>query len=150
LVRIGINWKRAKFWMTSPDPHDAVKKARRDRLIHLAAEYPDWVLGFEDETWWSRMAQPSLHAWTDGPPLKVQLLKMDDNDPDPEAICCYGILRNDSHQALLRFVEGRPLGEVTIQFLLNAPAEALVPPPLRRQAAVVSAMAHRRSFRRLL
>jgi hypothetical protein len=117
LVRIGINWKRAKFWMTSPDPHYAVKKARRDRLIRLAAEHPDWVLGFEDETSWSRVAQPSLHAWTDGPPLKVQLLKMDDNDPDPEAICCYGILRNGSHKVLLRFVEGRPLSDVTIQFL---------------------------------
>ena len=25
--------------------------------------HPDWVLGFLDETWWSRFAQPMLHAW---------------------------------------------------------------------------------------
>jgi transposase len=117
LERMGINWKRARFWMTSPDPQYAVKKARRDRLINLASKHPDWVLGFEDEVWWSRLAQPSMHAWTDGPPMKVLLLKADDNDPDPDAICCYGMLRNDTHKVMLRFVENRPLGDVTIQFL---------------------------------
>jgi transposase len=117
LERMGINWKRARTWMTSPDPLYAVKKARRDRLVRLASQHPDWVLGFEDEVWWSRLARPSLHAWTDGPPLKLQVLSPDDNDPDPEAICCYGILRNDTHKVALRFVEGRPLAEITIQFL---------------------------------
>jgi transposase len=117
LERLDINWKRAKHWMTSPDPHYALKKARRDRLIRLSAQHPEWVLGFEDEVWWSRVAQPSLHAWTAGPPLKVQLLQSDANDPDPDAVACYGFLRHDTHQVLLRFVEGRPLGEVTMQFL---------------------------------
>jgi hypothetical protein len=37
--------------MTIPDPHCAAKKTRRDRLIRLAAEHPDSVLGFEDELW---------------------------------------------------------------------------------------------------
>ena len=32
----------------------------RDRLIALAARHPDWVLGYQDETWWSRLAQPTL------------------------------------------------------------------------------------------
>jgi transposase len=117
LERMGINWKRAKFWMTSPDPRYAEKKARRDRLIALAARHPDWVLGFEDEVWWSRVAQPRMHAWTDGPPMKVQLLKADDGDPDPDAICCYGLLRNDTGRVIVRFVEDRPLGDITIQFL---------------------------------
>jgi transposase len=117
LERLDIHWKRAKHWMTSPDPDYALKKARRDRLIRLSAQHPEWVLGFEDEVWWSRVAQPSLHAWTAGPPLKVQLLKSDAHDPDPDAVACYGFLRHDTHQVLLRFVEGRPLGEVTIQFL---------------------------------
>lgn len=26
----------------------------RDRLIRWAAAHPAWVLGFQDETWWSR------------------------------------------------------------------------------------------------
>jgi transposase len=117
LERLEINWKKAKNWMTSPDPNYAVKKARRDRLIRLASRHPDWVLGFEDEVWWSRLARPSLQAWTDGDPMKVQLLKADDNDPDPDAIACYGILRLDTRKVWCRFVEGRPLGDITIQFL---------------------------------
>lgn len=117
LERLEINWKRAKLWMTSPDPNYAAKKARRDRLIRLAAQHPDWVLGFEDEVWWSRLARPSLHAWTEGDPLRVQILTADEDDPDPEAIACYGFLRLDTHKVMLRFVEDRPLGDVTIQFL---------------------------------
>jgi transposase len=117
IARLEIDWRRAKKWMTSPDPDYAAKKARRDRLISLAARYPDWVLGFEDEVWWSRIAQPSIHAWTDGPPMRVQLLQSDRDDPDPDAICCYGFLRMDTHKVILRFVEGRPLAELSIEFL---------------------------------
>jgi hypothetical protein len=51
LARIGINWKRAEFWMTILDPHCAAKKSRRDRLIRLAAEHPDSILGFADALW---------------------------------------------------------------------------------------------------
>jgi hypothetical protein len=35
-------------------------KKARDRLIRLATSHPQWALGFEDETWWSRLAQPAL------------------------------------------------------------------------------------------
>ena len=117
LARLGINWKRTRSWMTSPDPLYVQRKARRDRLISLAAKHSDWVLGFEDEVWWSRLAQPKMHAWTDGPPMKVQVLKADDNDPDPDAIGCYGLLRKDTGRVIVRFVEARPVGDVTIQFL---------------------------------
>jgi transposase len=117
LERLDINWKRAKHWMTSPDPNYTRKKARRDRLIRLSVQHPEWVLGFEDEGWWSRVAQPALHAWTAGAPMGVQLLQSDVSDPDPDAVACYGFLRYDTHKVLLRFVDGRPLGELTVQFL---------------------------------
>ena len=117
LVRLEINWKRAKQWMTSPDPNYAMKKAKRDRLIRLAAKHPDWVLGFEDEVWWSRLARPTIHAWTEGDPMKVQLLKADTDDPDPDAIACYGFYRYDTRKVILRFAEDRPLADLTIQFL---------------------------------
>lgn len=117
LKRLDIHWKRAKHWMTSPNPHYAPKKAHRDRLIRLAAHHPEWVLGFEDEVWWSRVAQPTLHAWTADAPMQVQLLQPDAGDPDPDAVACDGFLRHDTHKVLLRFVEGRPLGELTVQFL---------------------------------
>ena len=38
----------------------------------LAAEREDWAVGFEDETWWSRLARPALHAWGDGEPLRLE------------------------------------------------------------------------------
>ncbi|MDP2975169.1 MAG: hypothetical protein Q8N45_03035 [Anaerolineales bacterium] len=28
----------------------------------MASGHPDWVLGFEDETWWSRFAYLALHT----------------------------------------------------------------------------------------
>jgi transposase len=117
LRRMDVRWGLAKLWLPSRDPQYALKKARRDRLIEVAAKHSDWVLGFEDEVWWSRLQRPRLRAWTDGPPVKVHVLKDDSNDPDPVAICCYGLLRNDTHKVMLRFAEGRPLGVTTLQFL---------------------------------
>ena len=54
LVRLKVSWKRAKNWITSPDPQYQLKKAQRQRLIKLTQAHADWVLGFLDEVWWSR------------------------------------------------------------------------------------------------
>src|SRR5207244_5545101 len=54
LRRMGIRWKRTRLWAPSPDPQYALKKARRDRLIEVAAKHAEWVLGFVDEVWWNR------------------------------------------------------------------------------------------------
>lgn len=117
LRRMGIRWKQSRLWQTSPDPQYALKKARRDKLIEVSAKHPDWVLGFVDEVWWSRLQRPRMRAWTDGPPLKLHVLNADDRDPDPIAICCYGMLRNDTKRVMLRFAEDRPVGELTALFL---------------------------------
>jgi hypothetical protein len=125
LARMGVRWKRAKHWITSPDPEYARKKARRDRLIRLAAQHPDWMLGFEDEVWWSRLAQPTLHLWQeDAQPIRFVEQTVARDDPDPKALACYGLLaryRDEQHrwtQAMwLRFVDGRPVSAVTIDFL---------------------------------
>ena len=84
LARMGVRWRRAKEWITSPDPEYARKKARRDRLIRLAQRHPAWLLGFEDEVWWSRLAHPALHAWQDDAhPLRLieQTVACDDLEP---------------------------------------------------------------------
>ena len=117
LRRMRIRWKQSRLWQTSPDPQYALKKARRDKLIEVSAKHSDRVLGFEDEVWWSRLQRPRMQAWADGPPLKMHVLKADDWDPDPIAICCYGILRNDTKRVMLRFAEDRPVGEITALFL---------------------------------
>ena len=117
LERLGVGWKRAKHWITSPDPAYARKKHARDRLIRLIGSHPDWVLGFQDETWWSRLARPDLHAWAGEEPLRLKQLEARKDDPDPKALCCYGLLRADTGGMLLRFVDGRPVSQVTEEFL---------------------------------
>ena len=86
----------------------------RDRLIAQAAARPDWVLGFQDETWWTRLAQPDLFAWAGDEPLR---LLPNDRGGGPEALACYGLLRADTGAMLLRFVEGRPVSQVTEDYL---------------------------------
>jgi hypothetical protein len=93
------------------------KKKARDRLIRLVRIHPEWVLGFADEVWWSRLAHPHLHAWTAGEPLRLVQLTADKHDPEPKALACYGVWRADTHAMLLRFVDGRPVSAVTTRFL---------------------------------
>ena len=115
--RLGSGWKRAKTWITSPDPAYARKKAARDRLIRLAESHPGWVLGYQDECWWSRLALPAMHAWSDDGPLRLIEREVPKGDTDPKALSCYGLLRGDTGQMMLRFVTGRPVSQVTEDYL---------------------------------
>ena len=112
-----------------PRPGIRAKKNWRDRLIRLAQTHPDWLLGFEDEVWWSRVSFPALHAWTDGGhPLHLveQTVTKLTTNPDAarKAIACYGLLVRDyaphtpcPDAMWLRFVAGRPISAITTHFL---------------------------------
>jgi hypothetical protein len=63
------------------------------------------------------LAQPDLHAWAAGRPLRLSELAPERQDPDPKALACYGLLRADTGGMLLRFVDGRPVSQVTEDFL---------------------------------
>jgi hypothetical protein len=98
------------------------KKKRRDRLIQRAEAQVTWALGFGDAVWWRRLAQPNQHAWTDVEAKhKLQELSLPTADPDPKALACYGLLLRprpqQADQMWLRFVTGRPVSAVTIEFL---------------------------------
>jgi hypothetical protein len=64
-----------------------------------------------------------MHAWAEeGQPLRLQEFeapkvpktpKGQKGDSDPKALCCYGLLREDTGQMLLRFVDGRPVSHVS-------------------------------------
>jgi len=54
------------------------------------------VLGFQDETWWTRLAQPGLFAWAAADPLRLGANAKDPKGGGPEAIACYGVLRLDT------------------------------------------------------
>lgn len=82
-------------------------------------------MGFEDESWWSRFAQPNLHAWAAAEqPLRLVELARTKDDPERKALACYGLLvrwgtpeTEPQEQMWLRFVDGRPVSAITTQFL---------------------------------
>jgi hypothetical protein len=83
------------------------------------------VWGFQDETWWSRFAQPNLSTWVE-PGQRLCLVERGKakEDPDPKALACYGVLLRwmqengqREERIWLRFVDGRPVSAITIQFL---------------------------------
>jgi transposase len=91
----------------------------------LAKQKPDWAFGYQDETWWSRFAHPDLHSWAEGDQfLKLIEQTPQKNDPDPKAIGCYGLAvhwyeqtETEHAEVWLRFVEGNPCSNLTIQYL---------------------------------
>lgn len=111
-----------------PRPAVPGKKTARDRLLNWASQESQaatWAIGFLDEVWWSRFALPRAHAWqmTDDP---VRLVEQtwQKADPDAKALACYGVLwqRGEASapirdQMSLRFVDGRPVSDITTQFL---------------------------------
>ena len=90
-------------------------------MIALAQQRPDWAVGFQDETWWSRLVRPALHAWTAAEPLRLVAQTVPKHDPDPKAVACYGLLVRPGNAApedlWLRFVEERPISPLTTAFL---------------------------------
>ena len=100
-----------------PRPRVRTKKSARDRLIRLAASHPTWVLGFQDEVWWSRLARPALHSlgrggradcgWSNRRSRRTTRTRR----RWPATACCCALTATDGgwHGAdWLRFVDGRP------------------------------------------
>ncbi len=94
-------------------------------MIAWASQQPTWAIGFGDEVWWSRFALPQMHAWqSQDQPVRLVEQAWRKDDPDPKALACYGVLwqqgtpdEPDRSRAWLRFVTGRPVSAITIQFL---------------------------------
>jgi hypothetical protein len=87
-------------------------------LIRLAEAHPEWVVGFLDEVWFSRLARPSLNSWSEaGEPLRLVEQSVAKEDSDPKAISCYGVYVPEFEEVWLRFVDGRPVSGVTTRFL---------------------------------
>ena len=94
-------------------------------MIAWASQQPTWAIGFADEVWWSRFALPRMHAWQDAAhPIRLVEQSWQKDDPDPKALACYGVLWQEGtaeqpkrEQMWLRFVTGRPVSAITVQFL---------------------------------
>ena len=91
----------------------------------MAESSPDWVIGFEDETWWSRLARPNLHAWSAADQnLRLIEQSVPKEDKSPKAVAAYGMLlryQGDQgqfeEQIQLRFIQGQPVSLATLAFL---------------------------------
>ena len=102
----------------------------------MARGRPGWALGFQDEVWFARLAQPALHAWTaPGGPLRLVAPMAERDDLDPKALACYGLWLPERERMLLRFVAGRPVSAVTRAFLAWA-AERLAAEGVRVLALI--------------
>jgi hypothetical protein len=94
-------------------------------LIAWASRQPDWAIGFADQVWWSRFALPRLSAWQSVEhPFHLVEQTRQKGDPDPKALACYGVLWQEGspeeplrERMWLRFVTGRPVSAITLQFL---------------------------------
>lgn len=75
------------------------------------------MVGFADACGRSRLAQPAAHAWAAGTPLRLHEVTRPAGGTGPKALACYGLLRADTGELLLRFVSGRPVSRVTEDFL---------------------------------
>ena len=67
-------------------------------MIRLMESHPDWVVGFQDEVWWSRLARPDLHAWAASESLRLPQVEADKADPAPKAFACRGLSRADTER----------------------------------------------------
>lgn len=87
--------------------------------MRLTKDNPEWATAFEDETWWSRVAQPALNSWAEaGKPLRLVEQSVAKDDPEPKAISCYGLFLPEFEETWLRFVDARPISGITTRFLL--------------------------------
>jgi hypothetical protein len=88
-------------------------------LIRLAEARPEWVAGFLDESWFSRLARPALNSWSEaGEPLRLIERSVEKDDPDPKAISsCYGLYVPELENVWVRFADGRPVSGITTRFL---------------------------------
>lgn len=71
----------------------------------------------QDECWFSRFAQPAMHAWA----AKGQELRLIQRQPEPKepdkALACLGAVRQDSGERLLFFGDGQPDSDMIIRML---------------------------------
>jgi hypothetical protein len=59
-----------------------------------------------------------MHSWAeDGKPLQLVEKAVDKDEIEPKAMACYGVWLRAESQMLLRFVEQRPLSQITCDFL---------------------------------
>jgi transposase len=108
-----IVYRRAKAWLTSPDPLYGLRKRQRDRLLAMARTAPDGAAVWLDQSWFARWPY-RFRAWVHKKaPLHVAQRW---NEP-VDTTALYATLDDETQEAFLRWAQGQPDSEQTIHFL---------------------------------
>jgi len=113
LQRRGLDYYRAKEWLTSPDPLYDVRKHQRDRLLRLARAAPDGAAVWLDQSWFVRWPY-RYWAWA-AEDERPQVPKR--WNEDVETVALYAALDDETQKPFLRWADGQPNSEQTVTFL---------------------------------
>ena len=117
LKKVGIQWRRAKRWIRSPDPHYEHKKNRYAALKQYGHCQPDWLVLDQDECWFSRFAQVGLHTWAAAREAQRLVQRQPDPQDQPKALACLGAVNQQTGQRYVYFCDGQPNTEKIILML---------------------------------
>ena len=113
LAARGIVYRRAKGWLTSPDPRYRLRKRQRDRLLALARANADGAAVWLDQSWFARWPY-SFRTWAGrGKPLHVPKRWSE----SVETTALYAALNDETQEPFLRWADGQPDSRETIVFL---------------------------------
>jgi hypothetical protein len=113
LAQRKVAYRRAKEWLTSPDPFYGLRKHQRDRLLIMARNAPDAAAVWLDQSWFVRWPY-RFWAWaaSDDPP---RVAKRWNERVNTTAL--YAALDDETQETFLSWVNGQPNSEVTVEFL---------------------------------
>ena len=113
LVQQKVFYRRAKEWLTSPDPLYVLRKSQRDRLLAMARAAPDGAAVWLDESWFVRWPY-RFRAWAPkDDPLRVT--QRWNEEVDTTAL--FAALDDESQETFLRWAAGQPDSEEMVRFL---------------------------------
>lgn len=113
LAARGIVYRRAKAWLTSPDPRYALHKRQRDRLLTLGRTASDGAAIWLDQSWFTRWPY-QFRAWAH---KKAPLHVAQRWNERVETTALYATLDDATQEAVLHWSQGQPDSEETIRFL---------------------------------
>ncbi len=113
LAKRDIVYRRAKAWLTSPDPLYGLRKRQRDRLLAMARTAPDGAAVWLDQSWFTRWPY-AFRAWVH---RKAALHVAQRWNEPVETTALYAALDDESQEAFLRWADGQPDSGGMVRFL---------------------------------
>jgi transposase len=86
-------------------------------LKQWATQHDDWLLVDQDECWFSRFTQPSMHAFAEADENLRMVERTPAKNEADKAIACFGAVSPLTSERWLYFAEGQPNSDSTILFL---------------------------------